>query len=106
MSIHPTAVVDARARIEDGVSIGAYSVVGGDVALASGVRIGPHVVIEGRTTVGADSEILPFSMIGAPPGHLKDRGEGTELRIGQRVSVREGVSLHRGTKVGTGVTLI
>jgi len=106
MSIHPTAVVDARARVGEGVSIGAYSVVGGDVALASGVRVGPHVVIEGCTSIGAGTEILPFSMIGAPPGHLKDRGEGTELKIGERVSIREGVSLHRGTRVGSGLTVI
>jgi UDP-N-acetylglucosamine acyltransferase len=106
LSIHPTAVVDPRARIEGGVSIGAYSVVGPDVTLAGGVRVGPHVVIEGRTRVGADTEILPFSVVGAPPGHLKDRGEGTELSIGARVSVREGVSLHRGTRVGSGRTVI
>lgn len=106
MSIHPTAIVDPRAQIDGDVSIGAYSIVGGDVTLAGGVRVGPHVVIEGRTVVGAGTEILPFSMVGAPPGHLKDRGEGTELVIGERVSIREGVSLHRGTRVGTGRTLI
>jgi UDP-N-acetylglucosamine acyltransferase len=106
MSIHSTAVVDSNAKLGSSVSIGAYSIVGSDVTLADGVRIGPHVVIEGTTTVGADSEILPFSMIGAQPGHLKDRGEGTELVIGARVSIREGVSLHRGTKIGTGRTAI
>jgi UDP-N-acetylglucosamine acyltransferase len=106
MSIHPTAIVDPRARIDADVSIGAYSVVGGEVALASGVRVGPHVVLEGRTTVGRDGEIHSFAAVGAQPGHLGDRGEGTELVIGARVSVREGVSLHRGTRVGTGRTSI
>jgi UDP-N-acetylglucosamine acyltransferase len=106
VSIHPTAVIDPKARVGAGVSIGAYSVVGPDVTLADGVRVGPHVVIEGRTSVGADTEILPFSMVGAPPGHLRDRGEGTELVIGARVSVREGVSLHRGTRLGSGKTVI
>jgi UDP-N-acetylglucosamine acyltransferase len=106
MSIHPTAVVDPKAKVDRGVSIGAYSVVGPEVTLCEGVRIGPHVVIDGRTTIGADSEVFPFAMVGAQPGHLKDRGEGTELVIGARVSVREGVSLHRGTKVGSGRTVI
>ncbi len=106
MSIHATAVVDPKAHVGHGVSIGAYSIIGPDVTLGDGVRVSPHVVIDGRTTVGADSEIHPFSMVGAQPGHLKDRGEGTELVIGSRVSIREGVSLHRGTKIGTGRTVI
>ena len=104
--IHPMSVVDPRAKLGSDVSVGAFSIVGGDVTLGDGVRVGPHVVIEGRTTIGAGSEIFPFAMVGAQPGHLKDAGEGTELVIGARVSIREGVSLHRGTKVGTGRTIL
>jgi len=106
MPIHPTAVVDPAARIESDVSIGAYSVVGAGVTLAAGVRVGTHVVIDGRTTIGAGSEIHPFAVVGGQPGHLRDAGEGTELVLGARVSVREGVSLHRGTQVGGGRTSI
>jgi UDP-N-acetylglucosamine acyltransferase len=106
MTIHPTAVVDSQAKIDGDVSIGAYSIVGAHVTLSDGVRIGPHVVIDGETTIGAESEVFPFAMIGAQPGHLKDRGEGTRLVIGARVSIREGVSLHRGTNAGAGLTLI
>jgi UDP-N-acetylglucosamine acyltransferase len=76
------------------------------VTLADGVRIGAHVVIEGRTSIGSGTEVHPFAMIGGVPGHLKDGGEGTELVIGARCSIREFVSLHRGTKVGTGRTVI
>jgi UDP-N-acetylglucosamine acyltransferase len=106
MSVHPTAVVDPEASLGRDVSIGAYSVVGPRVTLADGVRIGPHVVLDGETTIGAESEVFPFSMIGAQPGHLKDRGEGTQLVIGARASIREGVSLHRGTNAGAGRTVI
>ncbi len=106
MSIHPTAVVDPKAELARDVSVGPYAVIGAGVRLGERVRIGPHVVIDGRTTIGADSEVFPFAMLGAAPGHLKDRGEGTELIIGARVSIREHVSLHRGTNVGTGRTVI
>lgn len=106
MSIHPTAVVDPEASLGRDVSIGAYSIVGPRVTLSDGVRIGPHVVIDGDTKIGAESEVFPFSMVGAQPGHLKDRGEGTQLVIGARVSIREGVSLHRGTNAGAGRTVI
>jgi len=60
----------------------------------------------GVTDVAAETEILPFAMVGAKPGHLKDAGEGTELVVGARVSIREGVSLHRGTKIGSGRTVL
>jgi len=106
MTIHPTAAVDPDAKLGREVAIGAYSVVGGEVTLGDGVRIGPHVVIDGRTTIGPETEVFPFAMVGAQPGHLKDKGEGTGLVIGARVSIREGVSLHRGTRIGSGRTTI
>lgn len=105
-SIHPTAVIDPKATIGRDVTIGPCSVVGPEVRIGDGVRIGAHVVIEGRTSVGEGTEALPFSMLGAPPGHLKDKGEGTELVIGARVSIREHVSLHRGSNEGSGRTVI
>jgi UDP-N-acetylglucosamine acyltransferase len=106
MSIHPTALVDPRAQVPGDASIGAYSVVGPEVTLQSRVRIGSHVVVEGRTRVGEETEVHPFALLGGQPGHLKDRGEGTELQIGARVTIREHVSLHRGTRGSTGKTVI
>jgi UDP-N-acetylglucosamine acyltransferase len=106
MPIHPTAQVDPRAQISGDATIGAYAVVGPEVTLDSRVRIGSHVVLEGRTRLGEDTEVHPFALLGGQPGHLKDRGEGTELVIGARVTIREHVSLHRGTKSSTGRTVI
>ncbi|MBI2930551.1 MAG: acyl-ACP--UDP-N-acetylglucosamine O-acyltransferase [Planctomycetes bacterium] len=106
MSIHATAVVDRCAELGREVTVGPYSVIGPEVRLGDRVRIGSHVVIEGRTSVGEGTEIFPFAMVGSMPGHLADRGDGTALMIGARVSIREHVSLHRGTKVGTGRTII
>ena len=54
--IHPSAIIDAKAQIDDGVSIGAYSIVGPEVSIAKGSKIGPHVVIEGPTRIGEDNK--------------------------------------------------
>lgn len=106
MAIHPTAIVDPKAQIGRDVSIGPCAVIGPDVTLGDRVQVASHVVIEGHTTVGPETEVFPFAMLGAAPGHLHDRGEGTELVVGAKCSIREHASLHRGAKVGTGRTVI
>jgi UDP-N-acetylglucosamine acyltransferase len=65
--IHPTSIVDPRARIADGVRIGAYSVVGPDVEIGEGTSIAEHVVVEGPTRIGKNNRFFPFSSIGAAP---------------------------------------
>lgn len=104
--IHPTAVVDPRAVIGDGVSIGPFSVIGEKVVIGEGCEIGSHVVIEGDTTVGPHTRISQFASIGGPPQDFSYRGEETKVRIGSRVIIREYVTVHRGTVRGKGETVI
>ena len=104
--IHPTAIVDASARIGAGVAIGAYSIVGADVEIGDGTSVGPHVVIEGRTRIGRDNRIFQFASIGAAPQDKKFAGEASELVIGDRNHIREFVTIHRGTAGGGGVTRV
>lgn len=106
MAVHPTAIVSPGAELGRDVEIGPYCVIGSQVRLGDRVRVGPHVVIEGRTTIGEAGEVHAFAVVGGMPGHLRDRGEGTELVIGKNVTIREHVSLHRGTKLGAGKTRI
>ncbi|HXX95396.1 MAG TPA: acyl-ACP--UDP-N-acetylglucosamine O-acyltransferase [Planctomycetota bacterium] len=106
MGVHPTAVVPPEAQLGRDVSIGAYSILGPEVRLADRVLIHAHVVLDGRTTLGEGTEVFPFSMLGARPGHHQDRGEGTELQIGARCVIRESASVHRGTNGGSGKTVI
>ena len=58
--IHPTAIVDPAARLDDSVSIGPYAVIGPEVRIGAGTTVGPHTVIEGRTTIGRDNRIFAF----------------------------------------------
>ncbi|MBI3074503.1 MAG: acyl-ACP--UDP-N-acetylglucosamine O-acyltransferase [Deltaproteobacteria bacterium] len=104
--IHPTAVVDGGAVLDDGVDIGPYSIIGGRVKIGAGTRVGPHVVVQGHTTIGADNRIYPFACIGMVPQDSKYNGEPTELAIGDRNTIREYVTINLGTEKGGGTTVI
>jgi UDP-N-acetylglucosamine acyltransferase len=104
--IHPTAIVHPGAQIDAAVEIGPFAVIGEHVRIAAGTIVGPHAVIEGWTEIGRDNRIFQFASVGAPPQDLKFRGETTCLRLGERNTVREFVTLHRGTQSGGGETVI
>lgn len=95
--IHETAVVHADARLAEDVEVGAYSVIGGGVEIGAGTRVGPHVVIEGPTRIGAGNRIFQFASLGADPQDKKYDGEETRLVIGEGNTIREFVTINRGT---------
>ncbi|CAG9296068.1 acyl-ACP--UDP-N-acetylglucosamine O-acyltransferase [Celerinatantimonas diazotrophica] len=95
--IHPTALIGSDVTVKSGVQIGAYSVVEGDVTIGENSWIGSHVVIKGRTTIGRNNRIYQFASIGEACQDLKYRGEDTELVIGDDNTIRESVTMHRGT---------
>ena len=102
--IDPTAVIDPGADIAGDVTIGPYSVIGANVAIDAGTRIGPHVVIKGHTRIGRDNTIYQFASIGEDPQDKKYNGEPTLLEIGDRNTIREFVTINRGTVQDEGVT--
>jgi len=106
MPIHPTAIVDAAARIHPGAEIGPYSIVGAEVEIAAGTRLMAHVYVEGPTWIGEDNIFFPFSSIGVASQDLKYKGERAETHIGKRNRIREFVTIHRGTQGGGLVTRI
>ena len=104
MKIHPTAVVDPRARIADDVEIGPYAVIGEHVEIGERCRIGPHAVITGHTRIGADNRIYQFVSLGDAPQDKKYGGEATRLEIGNGNTIREFCTFNRGTVQDAGVT--
>ncbi len=104
--IHPSAVVDSRAEIDSNVEIGPYSVIARDVQIHSGTIIGSHVTIDQYTSIGPDCHIFQHAAIGAVPQALKFKGEKTLVKIGRGTTVREFVTIHRGTEFGGGITEI
>ncbi len=104
--VHPSALIDATARIDDDVEIGPFSVVGPQVHIGARTRIGAHVVIHCNTRIGTDNRIFPFASIGADPQDKKYGGEETWLEIGNGNTIRECVTLNRGTVQDRTVTRI
>jgi UDP-N-acetylglucosamine acyltransferase len=105
-SIHPTAVVDPRARLAEDVTVGPFCVVGPQVELSPGVELTSHVVVEGRTRIGRGTRVYSFAALGHPPQDLKYKGEPTSLVIGTGNVIREHVTMHPGTAGGGLVTTV
>jgi UDP-N-acetylglucosamine acyltransferase len=104
--IHPSAVVDPLARIAADVLIGPYSVIGSGVEIDSGCWVGAHVVIDGSTRIGRGNRIFPFACLGGAPQDKKYAGENTRLEIGDHNTIREYVTINRGTLQDQGVTRV
>ena len=104
--IHPSAIVDPAARIGEGVEVGPFSIVGPGVELGAGTWVGAHVVLEGRTRVGRDNRFFPFCSIGGPPQDKKYAGEDSTVEIGDRNTIREYVTINRGTALDAGSTRV
>jgi len=102
--VHPSAIVDPRARLARGVTVGPYSVIGPQVEVGEGTWIGAHVVLDGRMRIGRDNRIFHFASLGAPPQDKKYQGEETAVEIGERNTLREYVTINRGTALDLGVT--
>jgi UDP-N-acetylglucosamine acyltransferase len=105
-AIHPTAVISSGAEIGLGVEIGPYSVVGPAVRIGDDTHIGAHVVIDGVTTIGRENVIVGQASLGGPPQDLSYRGEPTRLEIGDKNTIREFVTINRGTIKGGGITRV
>lgn len=102
--IHTHAIVDPKAEIAEGVTIGPFSVIGPGVVIDTGTTIGSHVVIQGPGYIGKDNVIHQFASLGDAPQDKGYKGEPTRFEIGDRNVVREYVTINRGTVNGRGVT--
>lgn len=99
--IHGTAVVDPGARIGEDVRIGPFAVIEDGVSIGDGCVIGPHVTVLKHTTIGAKCKIHAGAVLGDLPQDLAFGGAESFVRIGSNCVIREGVTIHRGTKPGT-----
>jgi UDP-N-acetylglucosamine acyltransferase len=104
--VHPTALIEAGAELDEGVEIGPYAIVGPHVRIGRDTRIGPHCVVRGHTTLGADNRVFQFCSVGEEPQDKKYRGEPTRLVIGDRNTFREFVTINCGTVQDGGVTTV
>jgi UDP-N-acetylglucosamine acyltransferase len=104
VSIHPSAVIAPGAVVPDSCTVGPFSTIGPEVVLGENCTLISHVVLDGRTRIGARNAFHPFCAIGVAPQDLKYGGEPTETAIGDDNTIRESVTISRGTVGGGGVT--
>lgn len=104
MIIHPTAIIHSTAELDDDVQVGPYCVVGQNVRIGAGSELVSHVVVGRDTRIGCENRIYPFASIGFAPQDLKYGGEPTKVELGERNTIREYVTINRGTAGGGGVT--
>lgn len=95
--IHPSAIIDSSAVIGKNVTVGPWTTIGPDVDIGDGCDISSHVVIKGPSNLGKNNKIYQFSTVGEDTPDLKYKGEPTRLVIGDNNTIREGVTIHRGT---------
>lgn len=106
MTIHPTAIIDKSATIEDSAIIGPYCIVGKNSQIGAHTVLRSHVIIGENTKIGTHNEIYQFASIGENPQDLKYAGEPTYLEIGNYNRIREACTIHRGTVQDRGITRI
>jgi UDP-N-acetylglucosamine acyltransferase len=102
--IHKTAIIGDSTIIAEDVEVGPYAVIGEGVSIGSGTKIGAHAIIGERTKIGQDCQIFPGASIGLAPQSITYKNEATSVHIGNRVTVREYVTIHRGTAEETAGT--
>jgi UDP-N-acetylglucosamine acyltransferase len=104
--IHPTAIVASTAIVPESCSIGPYSTVGANVILGEDCELVSHVVLDGNLTTGARNRFFSFACVGVAPQDLKYRGEPTGATLGDDNTIRECVTISRGTAGGGGTTRV
>jgi UDP-N-acetylglucosamine acyltransferase len=106
VSIHPSAVISEGAVVPGSCTVGPYSTIGPNVVLGEGCNLISHVVLDGNTRIGARNVFYPFCCVGAAPQDLKYGGEPTETEVGDENTIRESVTISRGTVKGGGITRV
>jgi UDP-N-acetylglucosamine acyltransferase len=104
VSIHPSAVIAAGAVVPESCTVGPFCTIGPQVVLAESCVLISHVVLDGRTRIGARNIFYPFCAVGVAPQDLKYGGEPTETELGDGNTIRESVTISRGTAGGGGIT--
>lgn len=96
--IHQLAAVDKRAKIGKNVVVEPFTTIAADVEIGDGTWIGPNVTIMDGARIGKNCRIFPGTVISAIPQDLKFDGEDTQVIIGDGTTIRECVTVNRGTK--------
>ena len=104
-AVHPSAILGKGVRLGDGNEIGPGCVIEDGVVLGSRNRLWMNVYVGPGTTIGDENQLHMGAVIGHLPQDLAFAGGRSLTTIGNRNTIREYVTIHRGTKEGTATTL-
>ncbi len=103
--IHSTAIVDPKAELHETVEVGPYTIIDAGVTIGENTWVGPHVVLRGPMTIGRDNRIFQFSSLGEiSQDKTAKREDATRVEIGDGNTIREYVTIQRGTLKEQGLT--
>lgn len=105
MSVHPSAIVAAGAELGEDVEVGPFTIIEDGVQIGDGCRIGPHCMIKSGVTIGPECVLDVGVVLGSAPQDAKFDGEESFVRIGERNTLREYVTIHRATGEGEATTV-
>ncbi|OGW85447.1 MAG: acyl-[acyl-carrier-protein]--UDP-N-acetylglucosamine O-acyltransferase [Omnitrophica bacterium RIFCSPHIGHO2_02_FULL_46_11] len=105
MSIHPTAIIGKNVALGKDNEIGPHVVIEDGVRIGSNNKIWPGAYISSGTEIGDENQIHMNAVIGHAPQDLSYQGAPTKTIIGNKNTIREFTTIHRGTKEGTATTL-
>jgi len=97
VSIHPTAIIHKNAELAADVQVGPYCIIDEHVRVGAGTKLFQNVYLTGWTQIGESCVLHPNTIVGHEPQDVKYHGERTYCRVGDRVILRENVTIHRGT---------
>lgn len=101
MQIHPTALVSDSAVLGENCSVDAYAIIEAGVVLGKNCRVGSHAVVREGTVAGDDVFIDSYAAVGGEPQIMNfERATKTGVKIGDRVVIREGVTISRASEEG------
>ena len=100
------AYIHPEARVASNVTIEPFAVIHKNVEIGEGTWIGSNAVIMDGARIGKNCQIFPGAVISAPPQDLKYKGEPSTVVIGDNTTIREFVTLNRGTELDKNATII
>lgn len=97
MNISPLAVVDPEAQLGENVTVEPFAIIKKDVVIGDNCHIYPHAIILDGSRIGKNCNVFPGAVIAGIPQDLKFKGEKTVAIIGDNTTLRECVTINRGT---------
>ncbi len=98
--------IDPKAQIDDAVEIGPFCVIGPHVRIGRGTKLENNVTLMGRVTLGRHNRVYPGAVLGGEPQDVTYRGAETQVVVGDRNVIREGVTINRASEKEDGVTRV